>query len=360
MFFDSFTSVRFKLPANTLSLKYSKRHRLESSSYPHSLLSIVPQPTDTIAMSQQAPFQKEVTFSSYNQGQGEAYAAIRRDYDPSVYDAILHQHTSTGGQLTTLLDVGSGPGTSVRQLAPQFKHAIAIDPSAGMIAAARKLGGVSGDREPICFEVSSAEDLGSDLQRPVEDGSVDLITAATAAHWFDMDRFWPAAARVLKPGGSVAFWNSGGIRAHPSLPNSTAIQAVLDAAEGIELKPYMNRGNYLARGRYVDLPLPWTLAQPEPAFDEASFFRKEWDVDEPFYKGEVEVGLDGFEKIMGTSSPVARWREAHPDAVGTEEDLVRKIRRNIERLLHEAGVEKGKEVLKGAIQGALIVVKKKL
>lgn len=26
------------------------------------------------------------------------------------------------------------------------------------------------------------------------------------AHWFDMPRFWAAAADLLKPGGSVALW----------------------------------------------------------------------------------------------------------------------------------------------------------
>lgn len=75
--------------------------------------------------------------------------------------------------------------------------------------------------------------------------------------------------------------------------------------------------------------------------------------------GEPEVDLDTFEKMMGTGSATTRWRQAHPDAVGTERDVVRMLRREIERLLHEAGVEKGKEKVKGAMQGALLIVKKK-
>lgn len=47
--------------------------------------------------------------------------------------------------------------------------------------------------------------------------------------------------------------------------------------------------------------------------------------------------------VLGTKSPVQRRREAYPNVVGTERDLVRIMRRKIERLLHEAGVEKGKE-----------------
>jgi trans-aconitate 3-methyltransferase len=38
---------------------------------------------------------------------------------------------------------------------------------------------------------------------------------------------------------------------------------------------------------------------------------------------------------------------------------MRIIRREIERLLHEAGVEKGKEVVKGSLKGVLLIVKKK-
>lgn len=70
-------------------------------------------------------------------------------------------------------------------LAPRFTHAIGLDPSEAMIATARSFGG-SSSTEPIRFDISTGEDLGSNLSPPVLDGTVDLITAATVAHWFDM------------------------------------------------------------------------------------------------------------------------------------------------------------------------------
>ena len=76
--------------------------------------------------------------------------------------------------------------------------------------------------------------------------------------------------------------------------------------------------------------------------------------------GEPEVDLDMFEKMMGTASAAIRWRQAHLDDVGTERDVLRMMRREIERLLREAGVEEGKERVKGTVQGALLVVKKKV
>ncbi|KPM38707.1 hypothetical protein AK830_g7850 [Neonectria ditissima] len=301
----------------------------------------------------------EKTFSAYNSEQGKAYAKVRRDYHPSLYQTVLDHHTSTGGHLDTLIDVGCGPGLAARALAPHFAHVVGLDPSEGMIATARSLGGVTSTSEPIRYELSTAEHLGRNISPPIADSSIDLITASNAAHWFDMAGFWPSAARVLKPGGSVALWTSGDIRIHSSQPNAEAIQAAMDKHNEDHLVRYYEPGNILTRNRYSTLPLPWTLAQPVGEFDEASFLRKDWAPGEVFFTGEQEVDLDMFEKMITTGSPQTRWHQAHPQLVGTDRDVVKVLRKNIERLLHEAGVEKGKEVLRGTVQGTLLIVKKK-
>jgi len=322
-----------------------------------------------IAMADSSPapaaYRLETTFRAYSQAQGTNYAENRPRYHPKLYQAILDYHTSNGGQLNTILDVGCGPGIVAQALAPHFHHAIGLDPSAGMISTAQSTGGVSSTSEPIRWEISTAEDLGSELSPPIQAGSVDLITAATAAHWFDMSRFWPRAAEVLKPGGTVALWTNGYARIHPSVPNYAAVQAALDQHKEL-LRDYIVPGNVLGNGLYADLPLPWTLATPVPEFDETTFFRKEAhagntpDSRLEFFVGlEQGVSLDVFERTMGTASAVTRWREAHPDAVGTEGDVVRVIRRNIERSLHEAGVEKGKEIINADTEAVLLMVKKK-
>lgn len=312
-----------------------------------------------------APFAPEKTFRSYTHAQGATYAQSRRGYHPKLYQIIIDYHASTGGQPTTILDIGCGPGTAIRELAPRFTHAIGLDPSEGMISTARSLGGVSSTSQPIRFELSTAEDLGSQLSPPISDFSVDIIIAATAAHWFDMSHFWPRAAQLLKPGGTVALWAVSSIYAHPSMPNHAAIQAAMSELEDRHLKPYMQPGSLLGLNLYTDISLPWTLARPVPDFDKSTFYRKEWNKDgacaegDEFFMGQGTVDLDTLEKGLGTRSSVTRWREAHPDTVGTERDVVRMMRREVERQLHEAGVERGKEMMKGGVAGVLLMVKKR-
>lgn len=302
----------------------------------------------------------EKTFTSYSQEQGKAYSQARPDYHPRVYETILSHHKTSGGQFDTFLDIGCGPGNVARGFSPHFKHAVGLDPSDGMMATARSLGGTTSISENIRYEISTAEDLGKYLPQPIPDASVDLITAANAAHWFDMSQFWPSAARVLKPGGSVALWTSGKTGIHPSVPGADSLQKVLDDIEEKHLRPFFELGNLHTRSRYVDLPLPWTLENQVVEFDQKTFHRKDWDAAEDFYSFQPEVSLDMFEKITETASPVTRWRQAHPNKVGTEDDVVRMYRRAIERHLNEHGVEKGKETLKGSMHGVILIVKKKL
>jgi trans-aconitate 3-methyltransferase len=311
-------------------------------------------------MSDQAPEHKvEKTFTSYNQQQGVAYAELRPGYHPSLYQLIIDFHTKNDtGKLETLLDVGCGPGKATRALASQFKQAIGIDTSQGMIDTAISLGGKTKSNKAIRYAVSGAEEI-----KGVEDGSVDVLIAATCAHWFNMPAFWARAAKVLKPGGTVAIWTSGGSRITKSTPNHVKIQAALDKIEQDYLIPYFEPGNVLTRNLYRNLPLPWTSTPSVSGFDEASFVRKEWadGENEEFYStGTMTLNLDMVEKILATASPVQRWREGNPDKVGTSEDVLKKMRAAIEEGLYEAGVPKGEEKVSGSPDGVLLLVKTKV
>jgi len=296
----------------------------------------------------------ESTFRSYGKDESKRYAQLRLAYHPSVYESVIAQHKSNGGKLDNLLDVGCGPGLATRDLAAYFNHGVGIDPGESMIEVAQSMDIKTATSEPVTFKLTSAEEMAG-----IEDNSIDVITAANAAHWFDMPAFWRRAAQVLRPGGSVALWTSGEMVAHSDTPNFVKINEAFKKWQKDYLEAHYGTGNFLVRDQYKSLVMPWdAIPQTEP-FDPASLFRKEWALDESFHNGQDGTfSLDMFEKMFATSSPVTRWRQAHPEALGTEDDVVRVMKNELQRLLRDAGVPDGKDVLKGASPGVLVMVRK--
>jgi len=72
-----------------------------------------------------------------------------------------------------------------------FDHVIATDASENQIANAQS-------HKIVEYRVASAENSG------IESETLDLIMVAQALHWFDLDRFYAEAMRILKPGGVLA------------------------------------------------------------------------------------------------------------------------------------------------------------
>jgi trans-aconitate 3-methyltransferase len=309
------------------------------------------------------------TFRRYTAAQASSYLAGRPGYPDALIETILTHHLSTGGQLTTLLDVGCGPGTATRSFAPHFTRAFGVDPSVAMIDAARARHsttstGTADDvvpPTPIHFAISTAEDLpGAEFASVLPPGSVDLLTAATAAHWFDMARFWPRASALVRPGGTVALWTSAGFYCHPhTTPNAKVVQHVLDRLEHERLSPHKTRGNELGQGLYRELGLPWEGEVPDGGFPEAEFVRKEWnvggevEVGERFFMGNEVVSLEDFAKVCATTSMVTRWREAHPGLVGTGDDVVSLTVRELREALG------GQEWFEGGTATGLLLFKRR-
>ncbi|KAK1797746.1 hypothetical protein P4O66_008102 [Electrophorus voltai] len=92
------------------------------------------------------------------------------------------------------VDLGCGTGQNTRLFAPHFQKLVGIDVSEQQVQEARAIPGL----DNITYRAGTAEEL------PFPDGSVDLLTAASAAHWFNAERFLKEADRVLKPSGCMA------------------------------------------------------------------------------------------------------------------------------------------------------------
>ncbi|GME35882.1 Methyltransferase domain-containing protein [Neofusicoccum parvum] len=283
-----------------------------------------------------SPTPKDTTFRNYTSARADAYAAARGSYPTDLYAAILARHEQTAGQFGTLLDVGCGPGNAARDLAPAFDHAVGCDPGEAMVATARKLGGKTRAGEDVRWEVRSAEECAA--VPGLGAGSVDLLTAAMAAHWFEMPLFWRQAAEIVKPGGSVAIFAKADYFCHPSDPNAEQVQRVFDEFERDTLAPYYLPGNHLCRNFYKDLQLPWQSDDPTPEFPEERFERHLFNLDgamdgpdgKDYFGGSQTVTLKQLEKMMGTASIVTKWRDDHPEDVGTERDIVKIVSNTLE------------------------------
>lgn len=93
-------------------------------------------------------------------------------------------------------DCATGTGQAAIGLAAHFTEVVATDASASQLAAARPHPGVH-------YRLAEAENSG------LEADSLDLVTVAQAAHWFDRPRFFSEVERVLRPGGVLAVWSYG-------------------------------------------------------------------------------------------------------------------------------------------------------
>lgn len=274
------------------------------------------------------------TFQTYTTSQAQAYNSGRGSYTTTLYSTVLAHHRSTGGTMDLLLDVGCGPGNSTRPLAASFARAIGIDGGAAMINVAREAEAQVADRPAISYECLSAERCDQvTLDGDPQLGKVDLLTSAMAAHWFDMAEFWPRAATLLRPGGTVALWNVASLYAHPATPGYETVQRALFKLERETLRPYMLNATLLAAEGYRGLAMPWDVTSAnggDLGFERESIVFLDWnrngevrEGEAGFFGQEASTTLDELEASLGTASSVTRWRDAHPELVGTEKDCVR-------------------------------------
>ncbi|KAM3916966.1 putative methyltransferase [Leptodactylus fuscus] len=101
---------------------------------------------------------------------------------------------TNGRSLEMAVDVGCGTGRYTLPLAPHFKKVLGIDISESQINLATQCNSV----DNVSYMIAPAEKL------PMNDASVDLVTAGLAAHWFIIDKFASEAVRVLKTKGCLA------------------------------------------------------------------------------------------------------------------------------------------------------------
>jgi len=186
-------------------------------------------------------------------------------------------------------DCATGNGQAAISLAKYFAHIEATDISAEQIE--------HGLAHPnVHYSISPAE------QTPFQDSSFDLITVATAFHWFDQPKFFQEVDRVLKPQGILAIWAYSFFAIEPE------IDAVIAAEFSSPIDPFWADGNRQMFNGYQDVPFPLDEIQP-PEFsmrmdwtlEQLSGFLKTWSAVKLFIK---EVGHDPVSKLEAILAPM--------------------------------------------------------
>jgi len=181
-------------------------------------------------------------------GIADCYDRARPDYPPAAL-AILSVQP---GELAA--DVGAGSGIFSRQLAHALPEArvVGVEPGADMRRAAEA---ASHELPNLSFVAGAAEAL------PFPDGSLALVTAATAAHWFNRPLFYAQAFRCLRQGGCLAIVQN--VRRWRESPFLAAYEELHE-----ETAPGYRRDTFPAGGgRYAAIDAAGELRGHAPAND---------------------------------------------------------------------------------------------
>ena len=184
-----------------------------------------------------------MSFKDHFSTHAATYAQARPGYPDALYAWLAAQCA----RRERAWDAGAGNGQCAVALAAHFQQVVATEPSAAQVANA-----VAHPR--VEYRIEAAEEPSLDT------ASVDLLCVAQALHWFDLDRFWPAARRVLRPDAVVAVW-------------SYQLSSVDPAVDRVYMQLYEDvLGAYWPPERshildaYARLPFPF-VALPAPHFE---------------------------------------------------------------------------------------------
>jgi len=129
-------------------------------------------------------------FKDLFSGQAKEYAKYRPRYPAELFKYL----SSLTGEHDLAWDCACGNGQASVELTEYYKKVIATDASKTQVQNAIP-------HPKIQYFSALAEDSG------LETNSADIITAATAIHFFDNDKFFGEVKRILKKNGIIAVWN---------------------------------------------------------------------------------------------------------------------------------------------------------
>ncbi len=144
----------------------------------------------------------------------ENYIRYRPGYPPAIVDLLKTECQLTADSV--IADVGSGTGMLTGLFLKHGNRVYGVEPNREMRQAAERL--LAGYPRFVSVD-ARAESI------PLDDASVDFITAGQSFHWFERGPTRREFARILRPGGWVVLvWN---IRRRGDTPFMAAYEQLL-------------------------------------------------------------------------------------------------------------------------------------
>jgi SAM-dependent methyltransferase len=171
-------------------------------------------------------------FADHFSGHAPAYARFRPAYPAVLFHWLAMQVPGT----SIAWDCGTGNGQAATSLAERFARVVATDASREQIQLARP-------HPRVEYRVATYDS-------GLPSGSAQLVTAAQALHWFDIDAFLAESRRVLQPGGVLAVWGYSLCRTTP------AIDELVDFFHRVTVGAFWPPERRLVDDGYRAVPLP--------------------------------------------------------------------------------------------------------
>jgi SAM-dependent methyltransferase len=210
-----------------------------------------------------------VSFKDHFSNHAADYAKYRPRYPCDMFEYL----GSIAPSRQLAWDCGTGSGQAAVGLASAFGRVIATDASEKQIANAQSY-------ERIRYRVAAAENSG------IGSETIELIMVAQALHWFDRDRFYAEAWRVLKPDGVLA------ASAYNLLHIEKAIDEVVNRYYYDVVGPFWPPERRLVE-EFADLPFPFQ------------------EIDAPRFEMTAHWNLDHLLGYLGTWSSTQRFIAAN-------------------------------------------------